>query len=206
MGVNIFTWRVGKYMDNNIFFVIIGDDEWIISENVRYLSQLILPKGMTAEYCIVPKNEEAFRIGQGESAAKYKVYLDQNVYIIDKYFVQKVVKAFEENEFIKLIGVRGYRLIENDKKLKIVGNNLNMKYDNNSQIQKLIEGTEYGVLNVQAVDNHVFVTVQDIDWNGENLKSQVIEASVELRKKGYQTAIIKGESAMTLFDNNILDE
>lgn len=193
-------------MDNSIFFIIIGDDEWTISENVKYLNQLILPNEMNAEYCIVEKNEDAFRIGQSESDAKYKVYLDQNSYIIDKSFILRIVKTFEKDENVKLVGVKGYRSNAISNKIESIGNNLVMRYGEGGGIKEVNEGSEYGVIEVQAIDGHMFVTSQDMEWGDTSLKNQIIERSVLLRHLGYKTIVIREDTPQILFDNNIIDE
>lgn len=193
-------------MENAIFFIIIGDDERILDENVRYLNHLLLPEKMNAEYCIVSKNEDAFRIGQSESDAMYKVYLDQDAYIIDKNFILKILKVFEENQNIKLVGTRGYKIDLASGKLEIVGNNLAMRYGQNEKIGQICEGTDYGIIEVQAVDSHLFVTSQDMEWGNKSLKNQVVERSVLMRNLGYKTVVIREDTPPILFDNNIIDE
>lgn len=193
-------------MNNSIFFIIIGDDERITSENVQYLNQLILPNEMNAEYCIVKKNEDAFRIGQSESDAKYKVYLDQNSYIIDKNFILKIVNIFEKDENIKMAGVRGYKKNACSEKIEIIGNNLAMKYEDGGGIKEVNEGMEYGVIEVQAVDSHLFVTSQDMEWGDKSLKNQIIERAILTHHLGYKTIVIRENIPMVLFDNNIIDE
>ena len=195
-------------MKYDIAFIVYGDDEWIISENIDYINSLIIPEGLSIEIIKVIGNEELsdkLEAGRVQTNAKVKIYLNQNSYIIDKNFVLKILKAFEDNPKVGIIGTRGcYKNIDTDK-IEFIGNNLYQQYGLGSQIGILKEGYEQGIIETLAIDNHIMITAKDTPWGGNSSNANIVK-SVELRHMGYNTAVIVEDNPMVLFDNGILKE
>lgn len=193
--------------NNKLLFIIIGDDNQIISENVEYLNNLVLPKEIEAEYCIISQKDNisnALETGRIQSDAHYKVYLDQNVYIIDKDLVLKFIKLFDSDSQITMAGVRGYYY--DGKSGNMIGCNRYMRYANGCRLQELKEGEMSGIIDVAAIDESFVMTVDDTEWTGSNKKEQVIKKCIELKSKGHRTIVWKGDTPSVLFDNGIFDE
>lgn len=193
-------------MKNKISFVLYGDNEWILSENQNYINSLNLPNDTNIEvFRIMNKGSLAscLEFGRKQSDAKYKIYLDQNAYIIDKNFIFKIISTFEKHPKLGILGVRGYYLDTEKNEMKFLGNNLYHQYGYNSKISILKEGEATGVIAALALDKHVMITTVDTPWADDDSNTNIVK-SVELRHMGFETAVLIDDNPMVLFDNSIL--
>lgn len=201
--------EIEKDMENQFFFIIIGNDELVISENLRYLNNLVIPGKMHAEYMIVHENKnlsQALERGRLESAAKYKIYLDQNTFIIDKDFLVKAKQVFEKYQDIAMLGGRGFCKSDGQSKLEIKGHYI---YQENNEtlpcIKEMGQDASKEILDAMALDKHFMMTSIDTTWKGNDNNYNILK-SVELRHRGYRTVVLTDENPMILFDNGILCE
>ena len=195
-------------MDNQIFFIIIGSDQWVISENICYLNNLVIPENISAEYMVLDSDSipQALDTAMNESAAKYKVYMDENVFITDKNFLTKALKIFNEQPDIGMLGVKGFSKESDTGKMKVQGHYVYRCNDITMPCMKEVYETKNnGTLEVMALDKHFMMTSVDTKWYGDSNNFNIIK-SVGLRNIGYRTAILMEEKASVLFDNGILGE
>ncbi len=196
-----------EVMENEIFFVIIGNDQWIISENIRYLNRLVIPKNMKVEYIVASDTENIAALMQKsmrQSAAKYKIYLDQNTFIVNKNFLEKAISVFQKNSDIGMLGARGFYKLKEKNEMQSCGNYI-CNYDDgrNICISNVREGNVNTIVDVMALDEHFMMTSVDSDWNGNNKNFQIAK-SVEMRHAGYRTAVLIEREPFVLFDNGII--
>lgn len=192
-------------MKDKVAFILYGDTDLILSENLHYIQSLIMPEGIEVEaYTLSAQNgiREAFEAGRLQSDAKYKVYLDQNAYVIDKQFLVKTLGVFRQNPQLGALGVRGYYQNEEKNITELIGNNLHRQYGYGLTIAPLTEGDKRGVIPVMALDWHCVITGVDTPWNGDDGNFHIVK-SVELRHMGYETAVMIDNNPMVLFDNGI---
>lgn len=195
-------------MENQIFFVIVGNDQWIISENLCYLNNLILPENMSVEYVIsasdnIPQTLEA---AMNESVAKYKIYLDENTFITDKNFLIKALNIFNKQPEIGMLGVRGFYKENETSKMQVKGHYVYLDNDTTTScVKDVCEGKYNEVLDVMALDRHFMMTSIDTAWHGDNNNFNIIK-SVELRHMGYRTVVLTDEKPSVLFDNGIINK
>ena len=106
-----------KYNDNKICFVICSNDERYLDECVLYINLLKIPKGYSAELLVI-KDAQSMAAGYNEamnsSDAKYKVYLHQDTFIVDKNFIKKIINIFESDSKIGMIGMVGTERLAKD--------------------------------------------------------------------------------------------
>lgn len=196
-------------MENKIFFIIIGSDQWVISENLRYINEIVIPEGMSAEYIVVPEGEilsQTLENAMLQSDAKYKVYLDQNVFIIDKEFLVKADKIFSEYPDIAMLGSCGFYKKDDQSEMEVKGHYIYMGNDSaTSYVKEIGKEEKSGIIEVMALDRHFMMTSVDTFWNGDNANFNIVK-SVELRRKKYKTVIFVDDNPTVIFDNGILNE
>lgn len=193
-------------MKNKISFILYGDDDWILSENINYVNILNIPDDIVVEIIKITNRYglvDYLEYGRKQSNAKYKVYLDQNAYIIDKDFILKILSSFKKNPQLGLLGVRGYYKDPQNGELIFLGNNMYRKYAYNSKITTLREGEHEGLITTLALDSHVMITSIDTPWSGGDINTSIAK-SVELKHMGFETAVMINSKPMILFDNNLL--
>lgn len=195
-----------EVIQDEILFIIVGNDDWIISENIKFIDNMTIPKHMKVEYRVVSNLDnipQAVQNAMRESMAKYKIYLDQNAFLIDKEFLPKAIAIFQNNPDIGLLGARGYYKTEENEKMELRGNYIFQYNDTrNICLSNVCEGDVNTIVDVMALDKHFMMTSVDSDWNGNNSNFHIIK-SVEMRHMGYRTVVFIDEKPFVLFDNGI---
>ena len=96
---------------NKVAFISCVNDEDMYSECLLYLKSLYIPDDMSIEYIPV-RNAASMCAGYNEGArvsdAKYKIYLHQDVLVVNKNIIADLLSIFEDPT-IGLVGMIGCR-------------------------------------------------------------------------------------------------
>lgn len=200
--------------NNKICFISCINNQQLYSEALYYINQLEIPEGYEIE-CISIENAESMTKGYNEamkaSDAKYKVYLHQDVYIINKSFIKDMLNIFKSNEKVGMLGVVGAKIIptsgiwwESKKKYGKV-------YDSHTGQIELLSFDEVTGLyeTVQAVDGFFMVTQYDIPWREDIFDGWYfydISQCIEFKKSGYEVAIPKQKIPWVIHDCGIVND
>ena len=197
-------------MENKIFFIIFGNDQGIINENVSYLNSLIVPNGMDAEYMVVNSNceslSDSFQWAMTQSKAKYKVYMSQDTFIIDQYFLEKAINTFENNQDIALLGARGFYKEGQENNMKSIGRYIyNWNDGNIITTMEVQESCSRQLVDVVALEKNFIMTSVDSDWEGNNDNFYVMK-SIKMRHTGDRSVVMIDKEPFILFYNGILNK
>lgn len=194
--------------DKKIAFIIcVNDDSWF-NECQLYIQQLERPEEFEIEVLAVKEAVSmtgGYNEGQASTDAKYKVYLHQDVFIINKRFIFDILHLFEDNT-IGMIGIVGVPKMPEDG---IMWHN--MRYGNlhdlpilERQFQiKPIRYVEEEYMEVEAVDGLLMATQYDIPWREDVFKAwdfYDVSQSFEYRKKGYKIVVPGQERAWCIHE------
>ena len=97
-------------MDSNkVAFIICVNNNRMYYEAEIYIKSLDIPTGFTLE--IIPiynakSMTSGYNCGMKKTDAKYKIYLHQDIFIINKYLIQDILNIFS-NKKIGMIGLAG---------------------------------------------------------------------------------------------------
>ena len=95
--------------DKKVAFITCVNSDWWYSECRLYLEHLKIPEGMTAEFIDV-RDAKSMTAGYNRamknSDAKYKIYLHQDTFIVNKNLIADLLEIFSE-ESIGVVGVIG---------------------------------------------------------------------------------------------------
>lgn len=154
-------------MKEKIAFIICSNDETYLRECLGYLSFLEVPKGMETDVVQVACAEsmaEGYQRAMQESDAKYKVYLHQDVFILNKHFISDVCRIFARHPQYGLLGTVG-------SSKKIESAIYWDKWDvggadvcNSMQAMHLRLENSAGLREAAAVDGMLMITQYDVDW------------------------------------------
>lgn len=192
-----------------IAFIICGNNAQYVRECKRYITRLSVPKGFEIEI-IVEENASSMTNGYNEAAkktnAKYKVYLHQDLFILEKEFLQYVLDIFQEHQEIGMIGMVGG--VELPKNGIIYSSwNCGNLYTCNGEVSFEIIGkihSKNSFQKVEALDGCVLVTQYDIPWR-EDLFTEWdfydVSQSMEYRKNGYEVVIPLQKKPWCLHDD-----
>ena len=109
---------------NKICFIICANNSLFYDECVRYIRWLEVPEGMEIELMEIrgaASMAAGYNEGMRSSNAKYKVYMHQDVFIINKYFIHDMISIFQSSEKIGVIGLIGsVKVPENGVMLSLI--------------------------------------------------------------------------------------
>ena len=157
-------------MNDRMFcFIICSNDNLYTQECLYYINRLNVPEGYEIDVLTV-EDAHSMTAGYNEamscSEAKYKVYLHQDVFIVNPDFIQDCLNIFQSDEQIGMIGNLG---VEKLSLSSIMGDadHVGKVYEQHICTMKLTfngEKYESGYVEVEAVDGFLMVTQYDIPW------------------------------------------
>ncbi len=157
---------------------------------------LEVPAGFVVNSLIVQDASsmaEAYQIGMESSKAKYKIYVHQDVEILQSNFLQVMVDMFRSDKRIGLAGVVGSKNIPSSA-VWWEGNLVGMICDDHSGIMKnyLYEHSEE-TIEVAAVDGLIMMTQYDIPWRKDIFNKwhfYDLSQCMEFKKVGYNIVVL----------------
>ncbi len=192
--------------ENKIAFIICVNDEEEYAECRYYLDALHIPEGYRTDVIKVegaPSMAAGYNVGMKDSDAKYKVYLHQDVFIINENFIEDLLRIFAGNRQIGLLGMVGNRDVGTtayDVQVWDTGAIIDCRMPWKS----MIPSKEEGFSKAQAVDGLLLATQYDLPWredifNGWHFYD--ISQCMEFMKAGYEVAVPWQESPWCDHDN-----
>lgn len=193
---------------NEIAFIICVSDVNYYNECVKYIEDLIVPEGYCVDVIAVEEAESmtmGYNAGMQASDAKYKVYLHQDTYILNRNFIYDILRIFQKNEMIGMIGVIGSRSLPANANCYLAWNiGKIMAYDGSSLIDgDFAQNPACEYIQVEAVDGLIMITQHDILWREDILDGwdfYDVSQSLEMRRLGYQVVVPYQENAWCYHD------
>lgn len=178
-----------------ICFISCINNEKYEAEERKYLNHLIVPEGFAVEICSV-KNADSmaagYNTGMRRSDAKYKVYLHQDVFIVNPSFIQDILAIFQNRE-IGMIGMVGTREMPESAVMwdgpRVGKIYTSCIYESKESIFGEVNGTWESV---EAVDGLLIATQYDIPWRDDLFQGwdfYDISQSREFIRKGYKIVV-----------------
>ena len=202
-------------MNNQQFcFIICYNNDIYLEECLLYISSLIIPDGFTIDILTI-KEARSITSGYNEamktSYAKYKIYLHQDVFILNKYFLINILNIFNYSNNIGMIGMVGATKI-NDSAIMWssprIGGILTRELMNTPYLSELYETPENSEI-VSVIDGHLMVTCVDIPWREDLFDGwdfYDLSQSMEFRERGYNIVVPPQHQPWCLHDDgNILN-
>lgn len=178
---------------HKIAFIICVSNDIFFRECVSYLNKLEIPKGMDAEVVEIRQAESmaaGYNEGMRSSDAKYKVYLHQDVFIVNTRFIYDILSIFSLSEQIGMIGLVGSPKLPADA---VMWHGPRVRDGSKTD---LWENYRYqlsdGVWNVQAVDGLLIATQYDLPWRSDIMDGwdfYDISQSYEMQRAGYKVVV-----------------
>lgn len=181
--------------DKKISFIMCVNNDDYENEQMRYINHLIVPEGYEIEVLMIRDAHsmtQGYNEGMHASDAKYKIYMHQDVFIINENFIADMLKVFEDKQ-VGMFGMVGApQLPENcimwngDRVGKLY---FNMIYQSGESVIGEIEGT---YKEVEAIDGLLMATQYDALWR-EDLFTKWdfydVSQSQEFLRAGYKVVV-----------------
>lgn len=197
--------------EKKISFIMCTNNEQYAQESMYFINKLSIPKGYSIEILSVTDAKSmtsGYNEGMRASNAKYKIYLHQDVMIVEKYFIHKLLKIFQDEE-VGMIGMVGSpKLPEN--KVMWKGYRVGKIYANNIYSTKLIDFGEISedYCQVEAVDGLLIATQYDLDWREDIFDKwdfYDVSQSLEFSRAGYKVVVPNMLKPWCIHDDGLMD-
>lgn len=199
--------------EKKICFISCVNDHELYQEALFFINQLEVPEGYEIE-CISIENAESMAQGYNEamkaSDAKYKVYLHQDVYIRNRFFIRDILNIFKSNDSIGMIGVVGSRIIPTNGIWWESISKCGKVFDSHTSEMQLWSfndaQSEYDI--VQAIDGLIMITQYDIPWREDIFDGwhfYDISQCLEFSRRGYKVAIPRQEQPWVIHDCGVVN-
>lgn len=178
-----------------IDFIVAYNNERFFEECKFYVEHLDVPKGMEVSILGVwgaSSMAAAYNEGMNASNAKYKVYMHQDLFIINKMFIYDVMKVFLLDDKIGMMGVLGGRDLPDNGIIYNAWNVGMTKADKACCVLKLNLNLAKEYMEVDAIDGMIMITQYDIPWRDDIFHGwdfYDISQSYEFRKLGYKVVV-----------------
>ena len=189
-----------------ICFIICTNDPVYADECVYYINQLIVPDGYHIDILTV-EDAKSMTSGYNEamqhSKAKYKVYLHHDTFIVYPHFLRDILRIFQSDGEIGMIGVIGApRIPENgimwDEK------RYGMIYEQHIyETVMLSNPCTHPLEEVEAIDGLLMATQYDIAWREDLFDKWDFydcSQSMEFIRRGYKVVVPKTEEPWCVHD------
>jgi|GEM_PF-309796 len=199
--------------EKKICFISCVNDHQLYKESLYYINQLEIPEGYEIECICV---EDAISMTQGynkamkESDAKYKVYLHQDVYIINKSFIRDVLDVFNSDNKVGMLGMAGAKTIPTNGVWEESTHKYGEVYESHTGKMELLQlnKVESNYEEVKVIDGFIIITQYDIPWREDIFDGWYfydVSQSIEFASKGYKVVIPEQEEVWCIHDCGILN-
>lgn len=162
--------------DKKFCFIICTNNEVLLNECLVYLSRLVIPEGYSIDLLTITEAKSmtsGYNEGMHASDAKYKIYMHQDVFIMNRYFLFDILDIFKQDEKIGMIGMVGYKTMNsegimwNEKRFGAVPMYGASEAYINSNFGDYRYKSSDGITEVCVADGLMLVTAADIEWDEE---------------------------------------
>lgn len=198
--------------NKRICFITCVNDEAMYEESLKYINYLNIPQGYEIE-TIAIKNAKSVSVAYNEamkkSDAKYKIYLHEDVFIINRNILFDILSVLKNKE-LGMLGVIGSKTILTDGSWRKSVNTYGKIYENyNGKIDITeFKETNNSYDNVMAIDGSIIITQYDIPWREDIFTGRHfydLSQCLEFKKNGYQIGVAKQESPWVIHDESLID-
>lgn len=195
--------------EKKICFITCVNDQIMYDECIKYIENLDVPEGFEVEYRRITEAKSmasGYNEGMKSSDAKYKIYLHQDVFIINKNFIYDVINTFNSNMKIGMLGVIEDVVIPKDGALWNSYEKNGEVYDNSRNgvlILNKFKNISAEYLNVNFISGLIMITQYDVMWREDifdGWEFYNISQSTELKKIGYEVIIPNQDSPWCIHD------
>lgn len=193
-------------------FIICVNNPAFLEECIHYIRHLVIPDEYEIDLITIEGAESmtsGYQEAMEQSDAKYKIYLHQDVFILNRRFLEDILSIFLSDASIGMVGVVGYETMAEDgimwhaRRVGALYLREQEKSYMNYQTYRYSVSSD-GYTSVAAVDGFLMATAYDIPWNVEELRAfDFYDAfqSMEFLKKGYKIVVPTQTNPWCLHDD-----
>lgn len=153
---------------NKICFITCVNDDDLYQRCLFHINKLAVPAGYAAE--TLPIREAVsmaggYNLALRHTDAKYKVYLHQDVFVINAFFIQDILNIFNNSE-VGMIGVAGSAQIPDNGIWWESAHTFGKVYESHTGVMGLLsfQDVTRDFAEVQCIDGLMMITQYDLPW------------------------------------------
>ena len=179
---------------SKISFIICTTDDNELSESAYYIQRLLHPEHCKLDIISIHDAQSicaGYNEGMNSSESKYKIYLHQDVRIINPYFLYYILNIFYSNPSIGILGMVGANNFSSDGYMwhsPLNGSWIQGKPD----VTQSYKSDMDKLMNLMLLDGFLLATQYDIQWRDDIFDGfHFYDASqcMEFIKAGYHVAV-----------------
>ena len=191
-----------------ICFISCVNNETHYQLALHHMNQLEIPEGFEIEHLAIPDAKsmsEGYNRAMKQTDAKYKVYLHQDVSIINKRFIFDMLEVFNQDEQIGLMGVCGVKKMPKNGIWWESNERYGQVIDSHTGVMSLLEfqAVTEKIERVEALDGLILMTQHDINWREDLFNGfHFYDASqcMEFARAGYLVVVPAQKSPWVVHD------
>lgn len=200
--------------DRKFCFIICSNNELKLNECINYLKLLYVPEGYSTDIITVSDAKSmcsGYEEAMKSSDAKYKIYLHQDVYIVNRYFLHNILYIFNSDEKIGMIGIVGSPKMPYTgimwQSLRVGSIIPDFSNFNKKTVSSIFPSKIDKLYDVEAIDGLLMATSHDVDWR-EDLFSGFdfydVSQSFEMRRHGYSVVVPVSTQPMVFHEDGVM--
>lgn len=195
-----------------IAFIMCVNNERYLNESLKYLNRLVIPDGYNVEMITVDNAKsmcEGYNRAMLMSDAKYKVYMHQDVFIVNPQFLNNCIDIFND-ESVGMIGVVG-SIEQPEYSVMWYGKRCGALYScgiNKSGIAMHLTPVTKDYQECYAIDGLLMMTSKDVLWNEDIFDGwdfYDISHSQDIRREGLKVVVPRQDTPWCLHDDGIVN-
>lgn len=199
--------------NKKICFIACVNDDDFFSECLLYIGRLHIPEGFEIDVLSIKESASmtsGYNNAMFSSDAKYKVYLHQDTFIMDRYFLLEMLDIFSSNPSIGMMGIVGTPQMPKDGCMWNAERIGDVYDEYNCDIGKMDSYSKpgtYDIISVEAIDGFLMATQFDIPWR-EDLFTEFdfydASQSMEFIRKGYKVVVPNMNKPLCVHDDGVI--
>ena len=159
------------YDENKIAIIACVNDEIMYQESLAYIEKLEIPEGMELELLEIQGAESmcsGYQEAMESSNARYKIYMHQDVFLLYRKILPRIIEIFRQDSTVGIIGLGGCRQLPQDKPIWWSSQEKYGKVYNRLSYER-IQMNIYGevledCMSMEALDGIFLATQYDLPW------------------------------------------
>lgn len=199
--------------DKKICFIVCVNNSRCWEECLLYLERLVIPEGYDVDIITIEDAKSitsGYNEGMKASDAKYKIYMHQDVFITDIYFLQEMLDVFDIDESIGMLGIVGTYKMPSDAVMwnadRVFG--IYCKYNLNTDLcYQYIKPQKENIAYVDVIDGLLMATQYDAEWREDIFKEWDFydaSQSMEFHRKGYEVVVPQLNKPLCVHDDGYI--
>lgn len=199
--------------DHKFCFIICTNDELLLNECIHYINHLIIPDGYAIDLLTITDATSitsGYQDAMEQSDAKYKIYMHQDVFLLNQNLLTDLLAIFQSDSQIGLIGMVGYDTISPNGIMWHVPRCGNLYTGKEAASYPVLSDYRYSLAQdsysyVAEIDGFFMATCRDLPWNTQDLVGwDFYDAfqSINFLKNGYKIAVPVQRHPWCLHDDN----